>query len=104
MLFKWFKCPACKKISSAGEWNEETFKLCTSREARRVYVKLQDVGKRRNWYQCPKCHIPNYAHLIKGILQSDIPKEVQDGEFNGRSDARGTMQDVQGNIQVDAES
>jgi len=56
MLGKNFKCPCCKRISSAGEWNVETSALCESREAKRHFARIQEAGKQKRWYQCPKCH------------------------------------------------
>jgi hypothetical protein len=55
MKYKFYTCPHCNKTHSAGEWNDETIKLCTNRDQRRRFVKIQDAGQRAYWYQCPSC-------------------------------------------------
>ncbi len=53
------KCQWCTKCSTLQEWDDNTYKECTSREMRRAYMKPDNpkafkeaTGK---FYRCPKC-------------------------------------------------
>jgi phage FluMu protein Com len=74
------QCPHCKEVSTVGEWNVETYKLCTSRETKRSYVRIQDAGKRPKWYVCPKCKKDSKIDQIVPVLKSEFEKEKADDQ------------------------
>ena len=54
-------CPWCHEKSTVKEWDDNTYKCCTSREMRRLYLSIKEVkafykgsGK---YYKCPKCNM-----------------------------------------------
>lgn len=53
------KCQLCEQTSTLTEWDESTYRHCTSRELRRSYtsVVLPKAYKAQSdtYYICPKC-------------------------------------------------
>jgi predicted RNA-binding Zn-ribbon protein involved in translation (DUF1610 family) len=77
MKYKLFTCPKCGNTYSAGEWNGETIKLCTNRDQRRRFVRIQDAGKQARWYQCPGCkaHVNGFDTIP--VLASEIENKEE---------------------------
>ena len=53
------KCQWCTKTARAQEWNDNSYKECTSREMRRDYRDIFDIRmwykNSTHYYKCPHC-------------------------------------------------
>lgn len=69
-------CPWCSNKSSAGEWDENTYKQCTCRKMRRLYLNIRDTRafyrESNKYYKCPKCGMWSKGSQLK--IDSDDPK------------------------------
>lgn len=53
------RCKYCGQCSSIKEWDENTYKQCTNREMKRMYLHMTDnrafTRSGDSSYMCPKC-------------------------------------------------
>lgn len=53
------RCPWCNEVSTAQEWEDNTYSSCVNREMKRAYKSVMDEAtykkKANTFYKCPKC-------------------------------------------------
>lgn len=71
------ECPYCYKASQLGDWNDESYKMCSNREMKRAFKQLTDpkVFEEKNdrYYMCPKCKKWVGGWALK-IINTNDPK------------------------------
>ena len=73
MKFTNFRCPMCKKVFTAGQWNVQTLAHCTEHKKVRMRTKIQDSGCTAILsYQCPSCLVISRKSLIAPVLKSEV--------------------------------
>ena len=53
------ECPLCGYKACTEQWDKVTYKECTNREMRRLYVPITSIkafsSKKRSYYKCDEC-------------------------------------------------
>lgn len=75
MQYKYFKHNRCGKVSTAGEWNNETLKLCKDVQSKRIFKKIQHAIGQARWYVCPKCNGKAHMREIVVLMKSEVENE-----------------------------
>lgn len=72
MQYNLFKHNRCGKVSTAGEWNNATLKLCTNRMTQRTFKKIQHAVGQARWYVCPVCGGNAQMSDITPLMKSEV--------------------------------
>ena len=72
MKFTHFRCPLCKEVSTAGEWNARTLRHATEHKIKKLRVKIQDAGNAAHLgYVCPNCSMFVTKNRIAAVLTKE---------------------------------
>lgn len=78
------RCPRCGGESTLGEWDENSYKYCTSREMKRSYTHLNNSKafehKTEVFYNCPSC-----GHWSRGSQLRIISDDKKLARLGGES-------------------
>ena len=70
------RCPKCSGISSIGEWNDQSYKMCTTKEMKDDYLPLTHENafnrEEDTYYMCPKCREWTMGCQLK--IDTDNPR------------------------------
>ena len=76
------ECPWCGETKTLGEWNDNTYKRCTSREMRRAFTPLTQerafTRKADTFYLCVNCNRWSRGSQLK-IVNTDDKKLLKLG-------------------------
>lgn len=75
MNYKFFKCPKCNRVSTAGEWNSATLVLCESEYQKRTFKKIQFARFEKRWYLCPACKEKIKVWETIPLMKTDLDLE-----------------------------